>query len=98
MSKDEEEPKDPEILRSIRTNAKRRHTKLANGLMALMDDERGTEKVSVALAVLQEAYDEVVRVNARYMEVVKDKAPEAGHGKKRLLHVIKDVERAPKTI
>jgi len=33
--------------------------------------------VSVALAVLQEAYDEVVRVNARYMEVVKDKAPEA---------------------
>jgi hypothetical protein len=32
--------------------------------------------VSVALAVLQEAYDEVVRVNARYMEVVKDKAPE----------------------
>jgi hypothetical protein len=77
MSTDEEEPKDPEILRSIRTNAKRHHTKLANGLMALMDGERGTEKVSVALAVLQEAYDEVVRVNARYMEVVKDKAPEA---------------------
>jgi hypothetical protein len=77
MSTDEEEPKDPEIFRSIRTNAKRRHTKLANGLMALMDDERGTEKVSVALAVLQKAYDEVVRANARYMKVVKDKAPEA---------------------
>nr|CAH0098621.1 unnamed protein product [Daphnia galeata] len=77
MSSDEEEPKDPATLYGIRTNAKRHHTRLANGLMALMDGEKGTEKVSVALAVLQEAYDEVVRVNARYMEVVKDKAQEA---------------------
>ena len=77
MSSDEEEPNDPETLRGIRTNAKRRHTRLANGLMALMDGEKGTEKVSVALAVLQEAYDEVVRVNARYKEVVKDKSQEA---------------------
>ncbi len=76
MSSDEEEPKDPETLHGIRTNAKRRHTRLENELMALMDGEKGTEKVSVALAVLQEAYDEVVRVNARYKEVVKDKAQE----------------------
>ena len=37
MNTDEEEPKNPEILHSIRTNAKRRHTRLANGLMTLMD-------------------------------------------------------------
>jgi hypothetical protein len=77
MSSGEEEPMDPKTLLVIRTNAKRRHTRLANGLMALVDGEKEAEEVAVALAVLQEAYDEVVRVNAKYMEVERDKAPEA---------------------
>ena len=45
--------------------------------MALVDGEKEAEEVTVALVMLQEAYDEVVRVNARYMEVERDKAPEA---------------------
>jgi hypothetical protein len=72
MSSGEEEPMNPKTLLVIRTTAKRRHTRLANGLMVLVDGEKEAEEVAVALAVLQVAYDEVVRVNAKYMEVERD--------------------------
>ncbi|EFX68829.1 hypothetical protein DAPPUDRAFT_329666 [Daphnia pulex] len=63
-----EEEVDAKTILAIRTSAKRRHTRQANYLKALIDGGGKADDVNVALAVLEEAYTEVVRVNAKYKQ------------------------------
>ncbi|EFX61904.1 hypothetical protein DAPPUDRAFT_337845, partial [Daphnia pulex] len=58
---DSEEEVDAKTILAIRTSAKRRHTRQANHLKALIDGGGTADDVNVALAVLEEAYSEVVR-------------------------------------
>jgi hypothetical protein len=62
---DSEEEVDAKTILAISTSAKRHHTRQANHLKSLIDGGGKADYVNVALAVLEEAYSEVVRVNAK---------------------------------
>ncbi|EFX69213.1 hypothetical protein DAPPUDRAFT_329382, partial [Daphnia pulex] len=74
---DSEEEVDAKTILAIRTSAKRRHTRQANHLKTLVDGGGTADGVNVALAVLEEAYSEVVRVNAKYKQADKGKEKDA---------------------
>lgn len=74
---DSEEEVDAKTIFAMRTSAKRRHTRQANHLKALIDGGGKADDVNVALAVLEAAYSEVVRVNAKYKQADKGKEQDA---------------------
>ena len=74
---DSKEEVDTKTVLAIRTSAKRHHTWQANHLKALIDGGGKSDDVNVALAVLEEAYSEVVRVNAKYKQADKKQEQDA---------------------